>query len=34
MKQWRFGKEGLKVAFKFNLALQFRLVVACQQQMT
>src|SRR5262245_21194775 len=30
MKQWRFGKEGLKVAFKFDLALQFRLVVARQ----
>src|SRR5262245_65631358 len=30
MKQWCFGKEGLKVAFKFDLALQFRLVVARQ----
>src|SRR5918911_238989 len=30
IKQWRFGKEGLKVAFKFDLALQFRLAVARQ----
>ena len=30
MKQWRVGKEGLKVAFKFDLALQFRLAVARQ----
>src|SRR5207342_2642081 len=30
MKQWRVGKEGLKVAFTFDLMLQFRLAVARQ----
>src|SRR5262245_2903988 len=30
MKQWCFGKEGLKVALKFDLVLQFRLIVARQ----
>src|SRR5262249_34792993 len=30
IKHWRFGKEGLKVAFKFDLVLQFRLIVARQ----
>jgi hypothetical protein len=30
MKQWRVGKEGLKIAFTFDLALQLRLVIACQ----